>query len=116
MTQKRQVSFMETSIVLFGLSVAMALVSCASAVISHHFSRKTASVQLQSDVEELSFVIEKLLKVQRREKMTNVRAAANDTSKNHASDNRSGESTTVPVRRTRQELRDMFNQKTAGKS
>lgn len=64
------------TIVPFIISVLGSMFSCGFAVVSHHFSKKTASSQLQSDVDDLIFAVEKLAKTQRREKMTNVRAAA----------------------------------------
>ncbi|MDE2215514.1 MAG: hypothetical protein KGJ61_10445, partial [Candidatus Omnitrophica bacterium] len=57
-------------------TVIGALFSCGAAVVSVLFSRRPASVELQGQVDELSIVLEKVLKTQRKEKMTRVRSAA----------------------------------------
>ena len=66
------------TLVIFGLNVITALISCGAAVISVSYARKPASVQMQQDVDELGAVVEKLMKDQRRERMRTVRAAVKD--------------------------------------
>lgn len=65
-------------LVIFGLNVVTAFASCIAAVISVQNARKPASVQLQSDVEELVTLVDKMMKEQRKEKMSRVRNAAKD--------------------------------------
>jgi len=66
-------------LVVFGLGVLSALFSCGAAVISYQNARKPASVELQQNVDECVSLIEKMLKEQRKEKMTRVRNSARDS-------------------------------------
>jgi len=67
------------TLVTFGLSVTCTLISCGSAVVSYLNARKPASVELQTNVDELIFVVEKMMKEQRKEKMSRVRNTAKDS-------------------------------------
>lgn len=64
------------TLVLFGLTVVCTLISCGAAVVSVIYSRRPASVELQSNVDEIGALVEKLLKQQRKVRMSNVRNAA----------------------------------------
>lgn len=72
------------TLVIFGLNVITALISCAAAVIAVSYARKPASIQMQQDVDELGAIVEKLMKDQRRERMRNVRAAAKTGDNDHS--------------------------------
>lgn len=67
------------ALVTFGLSVLCALISCGASVISYQNARKPASVELQSTVDECVALIEKLLKDQRKERMSRVRNSTRDS-------------------------------------
>lgn len=61
---------------LFIVDVTCTLISCAAAVVSFIYARKPVSVELQANVDELMALVEKLLKEQRKEKMSRVRQGA----------------------------------------
>lgn len=61
---------------LFSFGVTCTLISCAAAVVSFVHARKPVSVELQSNVDELMMLVEKMLKEQRKEKMSRVRQGA----------------------------------------
>lgn len=61
---------------LFIVDVTCTLISCAAAVVSLTYARKPVSVELQSNVDELMMLVEKMLKEQRKEKMSRVRQGA----------------------------------------
>lgn len=63
---------------LFAFDVTCTLISCAAAVVSVFNARKPVSVELQSNVDDLMMLVEKLLKDQRKEKMSRVRQGASD--------------------------------------
>lgn len=67
------------TLVFFGLTIVCTLISCGAAVISSIRASKPASVELQSTVDELVSLVEKMMKEQRKVKMSNVRNASKDT-------------------------------------
>lgn len=62
-------------LVLFGLNIVCASISAVSAVISYLNAKKPASVELQGHVDELLALVGKMMKEQRKEKMSRVRNA-----------------------------------------
>lgn len=100
------------TLVTFGLTVTCTLISCGSAVVSYLNARKPASVELQTNVDELIFVVEKMMKEQRKEKMQRVRASTKD-SPDTPSDT-GGDSGSLPSvgrQMSKAELRAMVRQK-----
>jgi len=97
-------------LVLFGLTVLGTLISCGAAVISWTKASKPASVELQSTVDELVGLVEKMMKEQRKVKMSNVRAAAKD-SPDPPSDTRSTQESVPTGQPTKAELRILARQK-----
>lgn len=53
-----------------------ALISCGAAVVAVSNARRPASVELQSHVDELTMLVEKMMKESRKERMTRVRQTA----------------------------------------
>lgn len=67
------------TLVTFGLTIIGTLISCGAAVISVSSAKRPASVQLQSDVDELVALVDKMMKEQRKERMSRVRNASKDS-------------------------------------
>lgn len=97
-------------LVLFGLTILGTLISCGAAVISWVKASKPASVELQSTVDELVSLVEKMMKEQRKVKMSNVRSAAKD-SPDPASDTRSTQESVSNGQVSKSELRMIARQK-----
>lgn len=66
------------ALVLFCVDVVLTSISCGAAVIASRAAQKPPSVELQAHVDELGFMVEKLLKEQRKERMTRVRHSVID--------------------------------------
>lgn len=64
---------------LLGIVVASSLISCVACVISVHSSKRPVSVELQANVSELMGMVDKLMKEQRKEKMSRVRNSVKDS-------------------------------------
>jgi len=110
LTEKEAYGMDNVSIVLFICSIAGALISCGFSVVSWHYSKKNASAELHGHVDDLIFTVEKMAKAQRKEKMTNVRAAAQDSSSTQSA-LELNKTAGLPVRRSKEELRQMLQQK-----
>lgn len=92
------------------LTLVFSLISCAAAVVSWLNARKPMSVEIQSTVDELVTLVEKMMKENRKVKMTNVRAAAKDTGDTPI--NPVGTPGGLPsVGQSKQELRALMRQK-----
>jgi hypothetical protein len=94
----------------FTLTLVPALISCAAAVVSFYAAKKPASIELHQTVDEMVTLIEKMMKEQRKVKMSNVRAAVKDTG-DTTSNLASVETSVQPRQLSKQELRALVRQK-----
>lgn len=63
----------------FLLALIPALISCVAAVVSAWNAKKPASIELHQTVDEMVAIVEKMMREQRKVKMSNVRAAAKNS-------------------------------------
>ncbi len=64
---------------LFALSIIATCVSCGAAVLSIVFQRRSGDAALKGDVSELTILVERLAKAERRERMSRVRSGRADS-------------------------------------
>ena len=94
----------------FLLGVIPALISCVAAVVAVMYAKKPASIELHQTVDEMVALVEKMMKEQRKVKMSNVRAAVKDT-EHPSSDTPSPEVSLLPRQHSKTELRARLRQK-----
>jgi len=96
----------------FAIGLVTSLISCVACVISVIHAKKPASIELQSTVDELVALVEKMMKEQRKVKMSNVRSAVKDSADSPS--NSGGDLGGLPSPRrqmSKEELRILARQK-----